>query len=215
MALSEQLISFLQFLLPGFLAAWVFYGFVPHTKPNQFERIIEALVFTLIIQAIVRIEEPLFLWIGQWISIGEWTRQSEALAPSATAIVIGITFAFCVNKDFPHWILRLVGMTRETTGPNEWFRAFYEDVTYIVLHLKDGRRLYGWPARFPSTPNSGEFVIRYPAWVHVADNEDLKDVTSILISATEVEWVEFLRKDWKGNGKWQKIWRRWWKAPYQ
>jgi hypothetical protein len=35
-----EALALLQLLLPGFLAAWVFYAFTSYRKPSEFERII-------------------------------------------------------------------------------------------------------------------------------------------------------------------------------
>ena len=41
--ISKDLVSLLQYLLPGFLVAWVIYGLTSHEKPVQSERIIHQL----------------------------------------------------------------------------------------------------------------------------------------------------------------------------
>ena len=52
-SLTNDIVVILQYLLPGFLAAWIFYGFTSHPKPSQFERVVQALIFTLIIHLAV------------------------------------------------------------------------------------------------------------------------------------------------------------------
>lgn len=74
---APELIAILQYLLPGFLAAWVFYGFTSFPKPSEFERVIQALIFTFIVQFVVAIEETALIWVGQWISLGHWSQTSH------------------------------------------------------------------------------------------------------------------------------------------
>lgn len=50
--LFSQATPLLLFLLPGFLSAWIFYGLTAHPKPSQFERTVEALVFTFVVKGI-------------------------------------------------------------------------------------------------------------------------------------------------------------------
>ncbi len=43
---SKELVGIISYLLPGFLAAWIFYGLTAHPKPQPFERVVQALIFT-------------------------------------------------------------------------------------------------------------------------------------------------------------------------
>ena len=54
--LTTDVVSLLQYLLPGFLVAWVLYGLTPHQKPSQFERVVQALIFTLAVRVLVFVE---------------------------------------------------------------------------------------------------------------------------------------------------------------
>ncbi|OWO67359.1 hypothetical protein B2J67_20175, partial [Vibrio cholerae] len=55
--LTNDVITILQYLLPGFVSAWVFYSLTSYPKPSQFERVVQALIFTIFIQAIVVVVE--------------------------------------------------------------------------------------------------------------------------------------------------------------
>ncbi|SUP44184.1 Uncharacterised protein [Vibrio furnissii] len=55
--LTNDIITLLQYLLPGFVAAWMFYSLTSYPKPSQFERVVQALIFTIFIQAIVVVIE--------------------------------------------------------------------------------------------------------------------------------------------------------------
>ena len=50
---SSEVVGVLTFLLPGFVAAAIFYSLTSHPKPGAFDRVIQALIFTVIGQAIV------------------------------------------------------------------------------------------------------------------------------------------------------------------
>ena len=53
--LSKNVVALLQYLAPGFLMAWVFFGMTSHNKPVQFERVVQVPVFTVFIQVAVSI----------------------------------------------------------------------------------------------------------------------------------------------------------------
>ncbi|MCR8713580.1 hypothetical protein [Stenotrophomonas indicatrix] len=86
---------------------------------------------------------------------------------------------------------------------------------FVVLQLKDGRRLTGYPKEWPVSPAAGQFYIQMPAWILDADPPDegadpaavpvanpamveLPQLDGILIHAADVQWVEILQET--GNG---------------
>jgi hypothetical protein len=196
---AKDLISAFQYLLPGFLAAWVFYGFTSFPKPSQFERVVQALIFTLIIQLLVFIEKSAALRVGELLLIGDWTNRWELGCSAITAIILGGLFAYFANNDKFHKLARKIGLTRETSYPSEWFGAFLKNVTYVVLHLKDERRLYGWPIEWPSEPDKGHFVLEQPSWLDEDKEIPITGVSSVMVNVKDVKWVEFMEKIWEEN----------------
>ena len=49
---NSEIVSVFIFLLPGFVAATVFYSFTAYPKPNEFGQVVQALVFTMVGQVI-------------------------------------------------------------------------------------------------------------------------------------------------------------------
>jgi len=189
MPVSQQIISLLQYLLPGFLAAWVFYGLTSYAKPSNFERVIQALIFTLFIQVTVHVGDY-FLPEHGWV---------EKALPFFVAIVWGITFTVFANNDWLHKPLRRARFfTTQTSYQSEWVQSFEGyDVGYIVLHLKDGRRLIGWPEIWPANPDKGHLLLEDAAWVQGEGDADVKvieleGVRGILVDAGHVSMIEFI-----------------------
>ena len=67
---APAVVDLLQFLLPGFLAAWVFYAFTSYQKPSEFERVIQALIFTLLIKTVTTVARFTFLTAGKRVAFG-------------------------------------------------------------------------------------------------------------------------------------------------
>ena len=201
-SISNNVVEILQFLLPGFIAAWIFYSLTSYSKPSQFERVVQALIFTLFIQALVITTKYFLLKVGAYWSVGNWSEFSSLIVSIIIAIVFGVVFSYFVNNDKIHKYLRDKGITRETSFPSEWFGSFLKNITFIVIHFNDERRLYGWPIEWPSEPTSGHFVIADPSWLEVDGKEKrITGVSNILIDVKDVKWVEFLEKTWeKDNG---------------
>ena len=189
---TTEAVSVLTFLLPGFVAATIFYSLTSHPKPSEFGRIVQALVFTVVAQVITWI--VVYLLDLGWPETS-WPEFEEAGISLLSAIALALIAAYASNSDFPHRLLRQTGITKETSYPSEWYSAFYRyNERYIVLHLKGGRRLYGWAEEWPSHPDQGHFVIAEGEWLVGDDRRPLAGVSRILVLGQEVEMVEFLEQ---------------------
>jgi len=193
---SGKLVDVIAFLLPGFLAAWIFYGITAHPKKSPFERVVQALIFTAIVQGFTPVVRWILEVVGGVYSFGEWTKDVAQLWSAVNAVIVGLVFALFANKDWFHAFLRKLNWTKRTSYPSEWFSAFNHDNRYVILHLVDGRRLQGWPVEWPDLSDGGHFVIAEAEWL-LADNQSaaLHTVERLLIPATSVEMVEFM-KSW-------------------
>jgi hypothetical protein len=196
---AKDFISVLQYLLPGFLAAWVFYGFTSYPKPSEFERIVQALIFTLIILLMVSGEKVSLLTLGENWAIGQWTEQSQLFCSVLSALILGTVVSYFANNDRFHKIARKLSLTRETSYPSEWFGVLLKNVTYVVLHFKDERRLYGWPIEWPSEPDRGHFVLEQASWLVDHEEKPITGVRTIMVNVKDIKWVEFMEKTWEKN----------------
>jgi hypothetical protein len=200
---AKDFVSLLQYLLPGFIAAWIFYNLTSYPKPSQFERIIQALIFTILIEGFVYLIKKLLFFIGHKWPFFNWDSDSNLIWSIIIAILFGVFFSYYANNDKIHKKLRGWGITRETSYPSEWFGAFLENVTYIILHLDGERRLYGWPIAWPSDPERGHFILEQASWLddETKDEEKrqimLTGVKSIMVDVKEVKRVEFMKKTWE------------------
>ena len=196
-SLSADIVALLRYLLPGFLSAWIFYGFTSYIKPSQFERVIQALIFTLIVDSISYLVKSALLWLGVFYSIGKFNDHVAQLASIFSAIFVGFIAAYFANTDKFHSLIRKFGITKETAYPSEWYGVFSKNVTFVVLHLKDGRRIYGWPTEWPSDPCKGHFSIEQASWLEGSEEKPITGVQYMLISAEDVKWVEFMSRTWE------------------
>lgn len=197
--ISKEIVSLLNFLLPGFLAAWVIYGLTNHEKPNQFERTIQALIFTVLIQSTTWLIEKTMLWAGEIFALGYWGRASELLASYSLALLLGLLVAKSSREDAVYSWLRKFKLTGKSSHPNEWSDVFSKFPRFVVLHLEGERRLFGWPEVWPSKPSEGHFFLVYPSWQTEEGSTDIKGVEGVLINSKEVKWVEFLDKHGVAN----------------
>ena len=193
--LPDKLVDVVRFLLPGFLTAWVFFGLTAHRKNTQFERTIEALIFTAIVQPLVAATKRILFWLGSRYSFGVWTDDVALGWALAIGALLGLVLSVFANTDWVHWLLRKCRISTKTSYPSEWFRAFKDNNRWVVLHLvgPHQRRLYGWADEWPDQSDSGHFVILQPHWLLIDQCVPVHRVEKMLVPVTEVEMVEFIQ----------------------
>ena len=192
---DNGIIQVLTFLLPGFVAAALYYFLIsyPNPKPNEFGQIIHALVFTTIGQTVWIIVERLSPISGEWgIPI------SVAGAVASAIIVVGVS-----NNDIVHSFFRRLRITKENSYPSEWYSAFSRNTDcYVVLHLTHNRQLYGCPSEWPANPAEGHIRIVEGEWldefgdfISAEIDQDRASMPTFLIPTKEVEMVEFIHPE--------------------
>lgn len=192
--LAKDTVALLSFILPGFLVAWVLYALTSHPKPVQAERVIQALIFTLFVRALVLLEQSALEYVGRWFAFRTWDSNAELIASLLTGLSLGLLGAYVVNKDSLHQFLRRRGISTRSSQPSEWCGVLTGYQLFCVIHFKDDRRLYGWPEVWPSDPEKGHFFIVAPIWVHETPNVPMTGVEGILVSVSDIKHIEFVTR---------------------
>ncbi|SEI19107.1 DUF6338 family protein [Pseudomonas asplenii] len=190
--LVKEVIPLLQYLISGFLTAWIFYSLTAFKRPDTFGQIVQALIFTFVVHGIVLAIGALCLWIGsKGIVIGRWDEKAEALWSFVISVLLGLLSCYLATSDKLHTWLRNRGITEQTSYPNEWYSTFSRYPRFVVLHLNDERRLYGWPSEWPNESTQGQFAIQNPAWLDDKGVQTPCGAQFLVIDASKVQWVEF------------------------
>jgi predicted membrane protein len=199
--LAKDSVALFSYLLPGFLSAWVLYGLTSDPKPSQFERVIQALIFSFAVYALHPFVEAALLGLGSHLgAVRVWDDAASNGAKAAIAVTLGLLLAWYTNTDVIHKWFRRRGFTTRTSYPSEWFGVFSNVVTYVVLQLNDGRRIYGWPKEWPNEPDKGHFYMMQACWIaEDGAQTELSDVHGVLIASKDVKWVEFVGKPLKDS----------------
>lgn len=167
--------------------------FTSHPRPREFESVVQALIFTILVQAIAE----LALWVGRILGHETlWGEESEIAVSVGIALMLGLIAVYFSNTDTLHRFIRFLRLTKETSYPSEWYSAFHHNPDcYVVLHLQGQRRLYGWPEEWPSRPDQGHFRIAEGEWLVGDERIPAEGVVAIVVPANEVDMVEFLRME--------------------
>lgn len=193
---KPELIAFIYALLPGFLTAWIFYALSAYPKPSSFERVIQALVFTLLAEMATQT----IRLIARILPFGTWTEDVHFGWKVTAATAIGFIAVAVVQNNLFSWLPKRLRITSKTAYPSEWFSAFTRSKSYIYLHLSGERRLWGWAEEWPDDPSTGHFVMMNTAWV-LDDNTrvPLTLTERFLIPVSDVERVEFEKMEFTEN----------------
>lgn len=190
---SSEVLPILWFLLPGFVASWVFAGLTAYPKLSEFERVVEALIFTAFAQTSTLLLKIVLLAVGArgWI-VGEWSDDSGRAWSVILGALLGFLFAVAANRDFVHRVLR-PWATMLTGYPSEWFGVLKDRAAThaVVLHLPNERRLYGRVDEWPTDPKKGHFSIWDAEWLRPDGTSIPLGVARILVPAVEVSFIEF------------------------
>jgi len=118
---NSEVVATLIFLLPGFIAAAVFYSLTSHPKPGAFDRVVVALIFTLIGQTISEfLFQEKFGLQSAYSDVQSW----QDVFSIVVAVCLGLLATTITNSDWLHAPLRYLRITRENSYPSEWFSVF-------------------------------------------------------------------------------------------
>ena len=187
-----------QYLFAGLVASWVYYGLVPATKPSAFDRLVDALVLTALIRLMM---QGVALAIPPLAPVLELVENPSSLADSffGSLLVIGVSVLFgllravLTNKNIPHRWLIARGWTDQAAIRSNLSHAFsVRQDSFVVLNMRDGRRLYGWPLSWPDRTDDNYFLLSDYVWLDAGDDKEKSPDAAILIAGRDVEMVEFV-----------------------
>ena len=193
--MTGEVVHILIFLLPGFLTAAIFHSLTPHRKPEPFERVISAFVFTIIIQFTTLIVRYL---VSKIIELPDllFDISIEIVFTLPIATILGLLSSWLSNNDIPHKHLRSLTwlrITTETSYPSEWHSIFVKhgNKAAVILYLKQGYNLYGRLIEYPKDSKNGYFRISQAVWV-TNKGESIPweiDSDAVLVPAAEVKML--------------------------
>jgi hypothetical protein len=193
--MDDKLIELLWLLLPGFVTAWVFFGLTAHARLGQFERLTQALIYTALVQAILAVVHWILAFFGRHVfRLADWTHSVDVVLSVAIALVLGVVLSYLANNNVIHGWLEGRNVTKKTSWPTNWYAILHNSERFVVLHLKDGRRIRGYPIYFPDYSDRDHFVLQYPAWIS-PDNMpiDLSGTHRFVVAACDVAWIEVMK----------------------
>ena len=221
-----EALDLLQYVFAGLVASWVFYGLTPYKEPQPFNRIVRALVYTAVIRLLAEfvIVAAGDGWWAESIADPAGGGKLAATPPLVLllSLFLGGFLALAANNNWPHkhlvnfpprwkWAAGLWEITSQSTHDNNLSYAMEtRKGEYVVLVLKNGRRIYGWPESWPDHPDEDFFLLTAYEWLPGPDddaaavsaaNREIHPKGAILIAAKEVDVVEFVPSEKNASNK--------------
>lgn len=197
---SSETISILRVLAPGFIAAWILAALTVDRKQSELQKVVQALIFSFIAQALLITIKFLLEFVGRKVALGEWNPSVELVWSLISGCLLGVLLAGIVNSDRLFRVLRFLRLTKQTARPSVWYSAFSDHPAYVVLHVSDGRRIFGWPIEWPSVSGEGYIRLSEASWLTSDDDGSPKTVELesdefVLVRVSDVVYIEFLKPE--------------------
>lgn len=197
-----QALQILIFLIPGFLSGIILDTFIVREKEKEFEKIIVALIFSMLIYTIYSFisgKSPVEL-IQDQQSTKLFYDGKSFFWLIVLCISIPVILSFLFTNDWHMKLARWLRITRRTARKSVWFDVFCDKQVHIIVNFDNGRRIYGWPMYYSDDPDSPYIFLHKPAWIEEDENGkgskwiDI-DIEGILITPEQkIESIEFLKE---------------------
>lgn len=197
--LSVDAFRIVIFLLPGFVTLQVRNMLVVPTKASLADNVILAAVFTFIdhilsgvlptLPYLAKLETRVRLSSEFWSVF----REQGGIALLGYSAGVGLVLGVLRFHGWDYAALRWLRVTRRSGYTDVWNEAFNRDRgSWLIVNLKDGRRVLGWAATYSDEPSLHELFLARAAWVDDEGNETHINGPGILLTeASEILTVEF------------------------
>lgn len=189
-----QALQILIFLLPGFVSARILNALVVIKAKKEFEKVVEALIFSMLIYTIY------FFISGRSpvtsSQIGETVSYSyngvSFLLLGFLSLGIPLVFGLFITNDWHMKVARKLQISRRTARSSVWFDVFCDMRKHIIVNFENGRRVYGWPMYYSDNPDSQYIFLHNPAWIEKDRYVYLDEEGMLITPQQKIEFIEFL-----------------------
>ena len=202
MTLSLEALNVLLLLLPGFISGQILYSIFGPDDISPMKRILDAVMLSFIINLLVPLMvswEPLaYVKSGTFGLEYYFSKNIRVIYVSLTLIIaLPLTIGYVYYNDYIHSLLRRLQITTKSSRQNTWNDTFLSNNRYVVVSLKDGRRIRGYPLMVSTDPKDGYIYLYNPAWVNDDKTSEEEpnyfesNCHGFLLSRENIDLIEF------------------------
>jgi hypothetical protein len=197
---KAEALGMLLILLPGFVAAYLVQLLAARRKQSEFDKVIEALIFSLTLYLITL---PFFGYLlplawrpgdekhpDTWQIFIVW---SHLLALALLAVVLGAIYAHSINHNWLTAPFRWLKVSKRSARSSVWNDVFSDIKGFVQVELSDGRSVIGWIRKWSDEDESHVLFLEDAAWIDGTGNELPINGPGILLTKNSgIEQVMFL-----------------------
>ena len=184
MNISGEALAVFLLLMPGFLSWAVLNAIVVRQTKDRVGSIIEALVSSFVIYAILTPfgRSPVDLETTSAGTYRPIVTPELLLYAMGLAVGLALLLGFLITNDCHMKLLRKINVTASTARINTWLDIFIDQRRYVVVTFADGRRLFGWPEYYSNDTTEGLLYVSDPARIGEDDEYTDLDVHGMLLT---------------------------------
>lgn len=199
-----EALSILLVLLPGFACAYLVQFLAVRRKQSEFDKVIEALIFSLFLYLLTLPFFSFTLPIGwrpldsQHPDIYQVVIIGKHLAwLTIASIVLAILYSANINRDWAMSALRWMRVTERTGRKTIWNDAFQEIGGMVQVGISGERKILGWLRYYSDEAKDGSLFLESASWVRkdvdgVESEEPIDGPGILLTKESGIEYVMFL-----------------------
>lgn len=208
---SADVFKVLLVLLPGFVTTGIIRALTVSSEDGESDKVVRALSYSFLNYAIfsyIRSAKPVVSYLDP--SVALLSRPVDVAWLAGIAIAMGCIVSAYKNND-GHRILRLIRLTYRSSRSDIWHDSLVEGGKFhVVVTLKDGRRIFGWPVRYSDNIKDPALFLEKAAWLSEGEDGEIIETPTgnkgiLLLAPTEIASVEFVEEDDP------KVPKKWWK----
>ncbi|OWQ48598.1 hypothetical protein CDL60_01450 [Roseateles noduli] len=181
---AQMSVDVVVVLLPGLVGLTVYCASLhqPFSKsPVEFALVVAASKLTQYLAVAV-----LPSWASKWSDLFNMT------VAILVAMLAGLLLSmFSEAKDQKRRKSR-ADPCKAASAPMRWGAMFRGERKHVLLHLKSGGRVLGWPEGWPHEPDVGHFLLANPRDLSGGSTEIDEQSSAAVIPASDVTRVEFI-----------------------
>lgn len=198
--LGFQVLSALVLLLPGFLCALVVRSLCVRPKQTEFDKIVEALVYTFVVYLAFAIIAGPDLPLGFKTEVTNGVQRYGIEFDRKRLLILGglpflLAFLIGLDKtnDYSARLFRKLRLTQRTTHSSVWSDTFHGLKGVVQVELADGRRIVGWLRFYSDEPDDASLFLEKAHWI-TPDNKlvPVPGSGTLITQSCGIRYVMFL-----------------------
>jgi Family of unknown function (DUF6338) len=199
----QDLIPILVFLLPGFVSSGIVSLLVIRKPQEAFGRAVEAVIFTALNLGVFFVAKTILVHLVSLnvtfkhlltVNSHDFYTAGNFILLGVCAVGIGLVWSIEANNQWLFRVLQGSGITSKSTKNSIWLDVLSRPRNpYVVVHLKDGRRIMGFVRQYSDDAADRALFLEEASWL-TKDGAFVNDppISVLVDHETGVSMIEFL-----------------------